>query len=359
MIEDQGFSWPRFSKVTQDIRKLVTRLHRNLGHPPSTELKKLLAMNGIRDDHILRGVDEMVCHACQRVKQPNQPPPAAAPPEGYLQCGDSIQMDIVYIRDITSKNYGIYIDYVPTESHNRIGLIERHNAIMRGIAEKVIDAEGITDADGMQKAISAAAFSKNSCTWSSGRPPFVAALGRVPRIGFNLLSDERALVVGSTRSHAQQQMERMRCEAQQHLASMTYDSSLRRALLRKARPEHDFDVPVGSIVAYWRWTARSGKKRGGYRLARLLGKDPDRKSFWLQSGTNTIKVAKHQMRLAHGFEQWVPDAQDLKALKEASDNLKNGILGDERLPAAEDDPENPQGSDDFLRDLNAEFQQTR
>ena len=53
----------------------------------------------------------------------------------------------------------------------------------------------------------------------------------------------------------------------------------------------------------------------------------------------------------------MPDAQDLKALKEASDNLKNGILGDERLPAAEDDPENPQGSDDFLRDLNAEFQQ--
>ena len=419
MIEEKGFSWPRFSKVTQDIRRLVTRLHRNLGHPEAAEMKKLLAMNGIRDDHILRGVDEMVCHSCQRVKQPNRPPPASTPAEGYLQFGDSIQMDIVYIRDITSKNYavlgiicesthlhavallesrepdhvcsrlrqvwldpyelpltirtdsdgafrgaledelsnlGIYIDYVPTESHNRIGLIERHNAIMRGIAEKVIDSEGITDVDGMQKAISAAAFSKNSCTWSSGRPPFVAALGRVPRIGFNLLSDERALVVGSTRSHAQQQMEKMRCEAQQHLASMTYDSSLRRALLRKVHPEVDFDVPVGSIVAYWRWTARSGKKRGGYRLARLLGKDPDKKSFWLQSGTNTIKVARHQMRLAHGFEQWVPDAHDLKALKEASENLKNGILGDERLPAGEEDPENPQGSDDFLRDLNAEFQ---
>ena len=418
MVDESGVSWPRFSKVTQDIPRLVIRLHRNLGHPEASEMKKLLAMNGIRDDHILRGVDEMVCHSCQRVKQPTQPPPSSMPTEGYLQFGDNIQMDIVYIRDITGKNYavlgviceathlhmaalldsrepdhvcsrlrqcwldpyglpltlrtdadgafrgsledelsnlGIYIDYVPTESHNRIGLIERHNAIMRGIAEKVIDSEGITDADGMKRAISAAAFSKNSCTWSSGRPPFVAALGRVPRIGFNLLSDERALVVGTTRSQAQQQMERMRCEAQQHLASMTYDSSLRRALLRKARPEQDFDVPVGSIVAYWRWTARSGKKRGGYRLARLLGKDPDKKSFWLQSGTNTIKVARHQMRLAQGFEQWVPDAQDLKALKEAPDNLKNGILGDERLPPNPEDPDNPQGSDDFLRDLATEF----
>ena len=420
MTEETGVSWPRFSKVSQDIRRLVHRLHRNLGHPEASEMKKLLAMNGIRDDHILRGVDEMICHSCERVKQPTQPPPSSMPAEGFLQFGDNIQMDIVYIRDITSKNYavlgvicesthlhavalldnrepehvceqlrqvwldpyglpltlrtdadgafrgtledqlsnlGIFIDYVPTESHNRIGLIERHNAIMRGIAEKVIDSEGVTDVDGTKKAISAAAFSKNSCTWSSGRPPFVAALGRVPRIGFNLLSDERALVVGTTRSQAQQQMERMRCEAQQHLASMTYDSSLRRALLRKARPEQDFDVPVGSIVAYWRWTARSGKKRGGYRLARLLGKDPDKKSFWLQSGTNTIKVARHQMRLAHGFEQWVPDAQDMKALKEASDNLKNGVLGDERLPAQEEDPDNPQGSDDFLRDLAGEFRQ--
>ncbi len=421
MIDEKGISWPQFSKVSPDIRRLVARLHRNLGHPEASELKKLLAMNGIRDDHVLRGVDEITCHACQRVKQPTQPPPSSMPTEGYLQFGDSIQMDIVYIRDIAGRNYavlgiicesthlhavalldsrepdhvcsrlrqvwlepyglpltirtdadgafrgvledelsnlGIFIDYVPTESHNRIGLIERHNAIMRGIAEKVIDAEGITDADGMRKAISAAAFSKNSCTWSSGRPPFVAALGRVPRIGFNLLSDERALVVGTTRGQAQQQMERMRCEAQQHLASMTYDSSLRRALLRKARPEQDFDVPVGSIVAYWRWTARSGKKRGGYRLARLLGKDPDKKSFWLQAGTNTIKVARHQMRLAHGFEQWVPDTQDLKALKEASDNLKNGILGDERLPPPPEDPDNPQGSDDFVRDLNAEFDGT-
>ena len=86
---------------------------------------------------------------------------------------------------------------------------------------------------------------------------------------------------------------------------------MRRALLRKTPHETEKEAPAGSIVAYWRWTSRSGKKRGGYRLARMLGMDPDKKRYWLQSGTNTLKVAKHQLRLAHGFEQWEPDGDDI------------------------------------------------
>jgi len=135
-------------------------------------------------------------------------------------------------------------------------------------------------------------------------------------------------------------------EAQQHLAAMSVDSKVRRALLRKTPHETEKEAPAGSIVAYWRWTSRSGKKRGGYRLARMLGMDPDQKSYWLQSGTNTVKVAKHQLRLAHGFEQWEPDGDDIKTLRIAGDNFCDGILSDQRLPEQppeDEDPENPVG----------------
>lgn len=64
-----------------------------------------------------------------------------------------------------------------------------------------------------------------------------------------------------------------------HSSWQTIDSTFRRALLRNTAPSSQ-DLPeVGSIVAYWRWTARSGKKRGGFKLAHLLGRNPDGKSL--------------------------------------------------------------------------------
>ncbi|CAJ1397606.1 unnamed protein product [Effrenium voratum] len=81
---------------------------------------------------------------------------------------------------------------------------------------------------------------------------------------------------------------------------------LRRALLRKTKPDTEINTPVGGIVAYWRWTARSGKKRGGYKLARLLGRDPNGK-------------------------------EDVAALRDASDNLQQNILEEGTLPEPPDD----------------------
>ena len=99
--------------------------------------------------------------------------------------------------------------------------------------ERTIDARAVVGPEAMEQAAIAACFAKNSCTWSSGRPPFVAAFGRVPRLGMNLLSDQHGLVAGRTREQAQREADYMRAEAQQHLSAMSVDSNLRRALLRE------------------------------------------------------------------------------------------------------------------------------
>ena len=420
-LEPTGISFAPELRLSPEVKTAISRLHKNLGHPPAAELKKLLAMQGVRDDHLLRAVEGLRCETCLRTKMPDRPPPSTSKAEqGYHQFGDLQQADIFYVRDITGKNFsvlgmicetthlhaaalvgsrnpaeiadamfniwfnpfglpltlrvdpdcafqgefeqlvgsrGVFIDFIPPEAHNRIGLIERHNAVLRDLCERVIEAQGVTGPDQVKQAVSAGVFSMNACTWSSGRPPFVAALGRIPRVGYDLFSDERALVTGETRDQAQQFANILRVEAQQHLAAMSVDSKVRRALLRKTPHETEKEAPAGSIVAYWRWTSRSGKKRGGYRLARMLGMDPDNKSYWLQSGTNTVKVAKHQLRLAHGFEQWEPDGDDIKTLRIAGDNFRDGILDDQRLPdptpVEEEDPENPVGWDRYMIDTEA------
>lgn len=388
-------SFPNGPKMTTAMRTAVCRLHKNLGHPRPQELKKLLAMNNVKDQVIYDAVDKLVCDSCERTKGPLRPPLGRAPPDGYPQFADALQMDIIYVRDIKAVNHiilgvicecthlhvailldsrlpeevnqkfqtqwvqnfgfplkiktdpdgsfrstfeaamdaaGVFMDYVPAEDHSKMGLIERHNATMRDLMERIIDSQAVAGKENMRLAAVAATFAKNSATWSSGRPPFIAAFGRIPRIGLNLLSDEHGLVTGQTRDEAQRLADALRIEAQQHLAAMSIDSTFRRALLRKTAPQPQLDVPAGSVVAYWRWTARSGKKRGGYKLGRLLGQDPNGRSYWIQSGTNSIRVGAHQLRTARGFEAWCPDANDIRALREGSENFKLGEVIDEEIP---------------------------
>ena len=117
--------------------------------------------------------------------------------------------------------------------------------------------------------------------------------------------------------------------------------------MRKSTTTGPQELPVGSIAAYWRWTAKSGKKGGGFKLARVLGQDPDGKSMWLQAGTNTIKVAPHQIRPAVGFEQSCPNYEDIKVLRSAVENLQQDELIDEQLPPPAAGQDHP-GLDDIL-----------
>ena len=405
----EDITFPQHIKLPAEIKLAVRRLHKNMGHPRPAELKKLLGMNGVRNQTIYTAIDNMKCNSCERTKGPSRPDPGGGiPDEAASQFADRIQMDIMYVRDIRGVNHmilgiidevthlhigallkdrtpeevnrqfqlawarpfgyplrlrtdpdgsfrstfeeamdeaGVYIDYIPAEAHHKIGLIERHNATYREIMERVIDSQGISGPDQMEILTAMTSHAKNSCTWSTGRPPYIAAFGRIPRQGLDLLNDPNGLVTGQTRSHAQQFADTIRAEAQQHIAAMAVDSSLRRALLRNTQPQNS-DIPeIGATVAYWRWTARSGKKRGGYKLARLLGRDPDGKSMWLQAGTNTIRVAPHQLRIARGFECWNPDYQQIKELRTAADNLHQGLLRDESIPEPPEDPDQPLGTD--------------
>ena len=392
-----GMSFPGLEKISSEIKRAVKRLHKNMGHPHASELKKLLSLNGVRNQAIFTAIDKLHCDSCARTKPLPRPNPAGIPSnQGFMQFGDVVQMDIFYTRDLTGKNYtvlgcicesthlhqagiipdrtpqsvlecldtmwfkpygyplqiktdcdgafqgafidaanenGIHVDYASPENHAEIGLVERHNSTLRSILERIVDCRGVTDDFNMKIAITAALFGKNACTWTHGRPPFIAALGRIPRFGTDLLSDPRALVMGSTAAEAQRTADLMRAEAQKQIAVMAIDSSVRRALLKKTEAQQALDVEPGGIVAYWRWTARSHKKRGGFKLGRLLGRDPDGKSIWVQSGGSSIKVAPHQLRQALGFEQWMPDKEDLQSLRDAATNLQQGEVKDHSLPA--------------------------
>ena len=394
-IYHDEITFPNSTGIDRSIKVSVSRMHKNLGHLPGPEMLKLLALNGITSDQVIKCIKNMQCAACARSRAPLRPNPAAAPPQCIGQFADNLQADIFYLRDLTSKNHpvlgviceathlhaatrltsrnpsevfdalrlcwlqnfgfplrlavdddgafkaefdekmsagGTYLDVIPGEAHYKLGVIERHNGTLRMLLERIVDSMPCTDADDIDLAIVSALQAKNSATWSSGRPPYIAAFGKIPRVGTDLLSDPRALISGSSRTEAQQQSALMRCEALKAIAEASASSTLRRALLRKTSQQLQLEPQPGSLLAYWRWTTRSHRKRGGYRIARYLGKDPDGKTLWLQSGSHTVKVADTQVRDVFGYEDYVPDRQDLQALKNAEDNIRSDLWTDETLP---------------------------
>ncbi|CAK9042959.1 Integrase catalytic domain-containing protein (Fragment), partial [Durusdinium trenchii] len=392
-IFHEEITFPNTSGVDKSIKMATSRMHKNMGHLPPNEMIKLLALNGITSDQVIKCIKAMRCSACQRAKGLHWPNPATSTPQYLGQFADNVQADIFYLRDMTTENYsilgiiceathlhtairlpsrrprdvyesfrtawlqhfgfpmrlsvdddgafkaefddrmtegGTHLNVIAPEAHHQLGTIERHNGTLRMLLERIVDSTPCTCGEDIDNALIAATQAKNSATWSSGRPPYIAAFGRIPRFGTDLLSDPRALISGSTET--QQQAALMRAEALKTLAEASASSTLRRALLRKTNEVDDYEPTPGSLLAYWRWTVRSHRKRGGYRIARFLGRDPDGRNYWVQSGSQTLRVARNQIRNVFGYEQYIPTRQDVDALKLAEENIRSDQIQDDFVP---------------------------
>ena len=84
---------------------------------------------------------------------------------------------------------GTHLLIVPAEAHWRIGTVERRNAILRTIVERMIDERAITDGTMLDYAMVAACQAINSATTTRQRGPFQAVFGKVPRFPTSVTSD--------------------------------------------------------------------------------------------------------------------------------------------------------------------------
>ena len=382
-------------KVPLEIRRSVARLHVNLGHPSSQELNRLLCHRGVPSSGVQECVRKLSCATCQRLSGPQQPRPSAVPSLQAGQFGDLVQGDFFWVRLSSGTNvqvlgladtatgyhqaailreksardaydllhtvwlrpYGlpvrllldpdplfqgefeellstinVQVEYCPAEAHWVIGTVERRNCVLRTILEKMINDHVVDDLDRLDHVLSAAVHALNSFVTVKGRSPYQAVYGRVPRIPGGLLTDEGSL--------AQSVMdpglaaERARSEAIVHLATMNVDQGLRRAILRKTNNLKIEGLQPGQKIAFWRWRRRGLRKRGAWTTGRFLAYDPSQpgKQCWIRSGNSTILVTMEQVRLAAGWEDWCPDEDDIKCLKDATKDLRESVFQDQQGP---------------------------
>jgi hypothetical protein len=250
------------------------------------------------------------------------------------------------------NNLGIEYDIIPTEEAWKLGKIGRRNALMRTLAEKLIDQNGVIDKKHLNEILVAVLHSMNNSTYSYGRSPCQAVFGRLPRPVGDILSDDKSLAI-STQPHPEQHAlrpELLRAEALSALAQFSASQAVRRALLRKTRHQNDpSHLEPGQAVAFWRQSAKARQhKRGAWCLGRFLAIDPDKKHAWIRVGKNSLKVGTTQLREATGWESWTPTKEDLKMLKQAENTIAAGLWQDETGPAPDED-DTTQMEEDIFR----------
>ncbi|CAE7938955.1 GIP [Symbiodinium necroappetens] len=381
--------------VPLEVRRAIARAHVNLGHATHEELLRLAVQIGTPSDLFLQAIRRLKCATCDRLRGPQKPPPATATTRA-TQFGDRVEADVFYCRDLRGRSvivlgvvdaatrlhqaailssrdpevayealervwlrpfglmvelavdpdgafqgafeerlrsHGVLVNYCAADAHWQIGQVERQNAFLRTVIERLVDTFAATDVTEMQLLLAPALHAVNSMVLTRGRSAYQAVFGRVPRLSGGLFSDSHALATTPT-TDAAASAEIVRAEATKTIADLNVKQSLRRAILRKTRNVRVADLQPGQPCAYWRWRKRCIKKRGGWVTAKFLSWDPSSpgKLAWVRSGTSTAMVAIEQLRVATGFEAWVPTEEEVQMLKDAAKNLDSSVWADETGP---------------------------
>ena len=344
-------TFPGATNCNSETKKMIARLHLNLGHPSKQELLRMLAYHGPVSSTVVQAAQTLRCSTCLRTAPPQNARPAALP--RYVgQFNDEIQIDIFWCRTLTSESYMVLgivdratgfhqadlLEFCAAEAHWMIGMVERRNALLRLTIEKLTDQFGVNTLEEVPTIITAALHAANSSTFTRGRTAYQAVFGRIPRMPDAVLSNETCLASSSDLARMDNpaaKADMVRAEAIKHIVDLNVSKQLRRALLRRTQNTRVPELQPGQQCAFWRWTKRGLKKRGGWVVSRFLSWDPSypNKMAWVKTGTTTTLVTAEQLRPATGFEHWTPSREDIAALKQASTDFSQHMLEDQTGPA--------------------------
>ena len=304
--------------IPQEVRSAVARMHLNMGHCSRQELSRLLAYQGDVPDQVYECVRKLRCATCERLRPPQQPRPSATPNFFAGQFGDELQMDIFHCRTLEGESFkvlgivdkatgfhqaiaptesssdhmfecleqiwfrpyglplkivadpdtsfrgdfqervqaiGCNLELCPPEAHHIIGMVERRNAVLRLVLEKLIDQFAATTVEQCKLLLSSACHAMNGAIHTHGHSAYQAVFGRQPRLLNSNFNDPMNLATSPPVAKLQDEdyayrAELVRAEAVKAIHDWDVSRHLRRALLRKTRNTKVADVLPGQRVAF-------------------------------------------------------------------------------------------------------------
>ena len=390
--------------VPKWVQGVLRRLHVNLGHPSNATLVRQLAQVSASQQALI-GAKALRCTVCKQM-QNIKPSPASRVAAGR-SFNEQVAMDFIYIHDIVGETHtilsiiddashyhvlqrlpdrsteqvikalvhgwfrffgppenilldaegamksmdfqemaaqaGCTMRFVPADAHWQLGRAERHGAVAKEIANRIIVGHGVQTAEEMEIVVTMAGFAKNQLIRRAGVSPSQWVFGRSPRIPGVLISEGARVEDKQMLSNSKklQRTELMRLDAMKTFLEIEMSNRLRTAMLRKSRPFRG-GFEIGQRLAYWRVrnTLDGEGPFAGYRQGVLIGVDPGpRGSLWIRNDRGRlVQVAREQARALEAEEAWMPGNSDFRLLRDAEQDLseKHAVAFDQRQGAIED-----------------------
>lgn len=298
----------------QELKSVLMKLHRNLGHPPNSDLVRVLK-HGQASPVVLELAKDFSCPFCESRSKPKTPMPART--DHVVGFNKQIGVDVKHLRGWktnqkvkalnivchasgfqrmipffevetsrllrklfedhwiawagvpeemlldpaqtnmaepmtgTAEDQGTVVRHIAAEAHCQLGKTENHGGWFNRILDKIIEQHSPKNKEEWLECVTQAHV-KNSMIHIHGHTPCQSVMGRNPHIPSDLL-DEPLQIVPATVSLSEQAIARaqqIRTTARMAVIELQDSRSLRKALL--ARPRVSRDFRPGDLVAYWR-----------------------------------------------------------------------------------------------------------
>ena len=356
-------------KSDDELKPVLMKLHKNLGHPPNHDLVRVLK-NSQASDQAIRLAKELTCPICESQRKPSVPLPAQ--PRKISEVNQQVGLDIKHLRGwlpnqkIKALNL---VDYAsgfqkmipffvtetsavirqlfqehwvtwlgppkdlildsaktnlgegmagPTElqgtnvrpiaagAHWQLGKVESHGGWFARVLDKLVEEFHPQNREDWLQCVHHAHI-KNQMLQNHGFSPHQFVFGKNPHVPEDLLS-EPLNVISATASLTEQGLARaqaMRTAARQALIQLQDDRSIRVAL--NARPRVNHDYQPGDLVAYWRDQkwVKGTLQLGGRWWGTAVVLGKVGRNFVLMHRRQVIRCAPEQIRPATSEEKTV------------------------------------------------------
>ena len=353
----------------EQLKNLVLKVHKNLGHPQSSDLIRILK-NAEASERAIQIARNLECPVCIGQSRPKP----AAPAQGHrvLEFNSQIGIDVKLLpgwqtnqkikalnivdtasgfqrvipffttetssvllkllRDhwfswagppkeivldpsgtnlgeplvVPFEDLGVHIRPIAAGAHYQLGKTESHGGWFERVLSKVLSEYPPQNQDMWLECV-ADSHVKNQMLQNHGVSPHQFVFGRNPHIPSDLLNEPQNLVANtaSLTDEALQRSQQIRTAARQAVIQLQDDRSLRLALAARSRCVAEF--PPGEMVAYWRNQKWvAGKLQlGGRWYGTALVLGKVGRNYVIVHRRQVLRVAPEQLRLATTEERTV------------------------------------------------------
>ena len=248
------------------------------------------------------------------------------------------------------------------EAHWQLGKAERHGSILQSMLDKYQEEHQITSYRELQTALAQCTAAKNALSLRKGFSPNVLVFGKELRLPGSNSSDEMLSahsIADSESAHGisfRHQLA-MRETARRAFHAADNEAAIRRALLRRTRPDRGKYYP-GEWIMYWKQQLNKGEWIGPVRVVVQDGEH----AIWCTVGNKLFRVAPENARplsTAEALSIPMPTTQEI--LQPTIPNIENvedensenhnqqennparASLNEESSPPSENEDPPPQG----------------